>query len=819
MKDPKELLAQMTLEEKVAMCDGKDFWHLKGIERLGIPEIMVCDGPHGLRKKDYERKGSSLSASVPSICFPTAVTTACSWDPDLLEKMGKALGGKCLEEKVGVLLGPGVNMKRSPLCGRNFEYFSEDPVLAGELAASFINGVQSRGVGTSLKHFCANDQETRRMNGDSVVDERALREVYLPAFEIAVKKSQPWTVMNSYNKINGTFGSENAHTQTEILRDEWGFEGAIVTDWGACNERDDGLLAGNDIEMPSSSGSGARKILNAIQSGKISEEVLDERVLKILELIKKAADGAEKAAKEGFEFDEEKDHILAKEIAEQSMVLLKNDGILPLDKSKKVAVIGEMAKTPRYQGAGSSQINPTHLDSAYDILVEAGVDATYSQGYERTLAKAKKNPAHIAEAVEAAKAADTVLLFIGLTEDYESEGFDRSHMKLPDAHIELVKALSAVNKNIVVILSGGAPVEFGWDNDSIRAILNSYLGGQAGAGAVVDIVLGNVNPCGKLAETYPEKLEDNPSINNFPGNLATVEYRESVYIGYRYYEKAQQPVRYPFGYGLSYTTFEYSGLNLDKSEMDENDTLSVSFRVKNTGSVAGSEIAQLYVGDRESTIFRPVKELKGFKKVYLEPGEEKEITITLNKRAFAFFNIKTNDWCVESGDFDIYVGASSADIKLTGSVKVNAAPAEIPDYRQSAPIYYTGKVQSVPDDQFTAVLGRPIPPTERDRSLPLTVVDSFETASYTKWGGRFNNAMHKMIPVFVKGPGADFAIGIATQTPIRDFMSMSGGVFSEKMADGLLRILNGDKPGKGLRMILSDIPRALKGIGPLMKQI
>ena len=772
MKDPKELLALMTLEEKAAMCDGKDYWHLKGIERLGIPEIMVCDGPHGLRKKDYEKKGSSLSASVPSICFPTAVTTACSWDPDLLEKMGKALGGKCLKEKVGVLLGPGVNMKRSPLCGRNFEYFSEDPVLAGELAASFINGVQSRGVGTSLKHFCANDQESRRMNGDSVVDERALREIYLPAFEIAVKKAQPWTVMNSYNKINGTFGSENAHTQTEILRDDWGFEGAIVTDWG-----------------------------------------------KILELIKKAADGAEKAEKEGFEFDEEKDHLLAKEIAEQSMVLLKNDGILPLDKSKKVAVIGEMAKTPRYQGAGSSQINPTHLDGAYDILVAAGVNATYSQGYERTLAKAKKNPAHIEEAVAAAKNADTVLLFIGLTEDYESEGFDRTHMKLPDAHIELVKAVSAVNKNIVVILSGGAPVEFDWDNDSVRAILNSYLGGQAGAGAVVDIVLGKVNPSGKLAETYPEKLEDNPSFNNFPGNIATVEYRESVYIGYRYYEKAGQSVRYPFGYGLSYTTFEYSGLYIDKTDMDENDTLSVSFRVKNTGSVAGFETAQLYVGDPESTIFRPVKELKGFKKIWLKPGEEKAITITLNKRAFAFFNVKTNGWCVESGIFNIYVGASSADIRLTGSVNVTAAPVEIPDYRETAPVYYTGKVQSVPDDQFTAVLGRPIPPTERDRSTPLTVVDSFETSSYTKWGGRINNLMHKMIPVFVKGPGADFAIGIATQTPIRNFISMSGGVFSEKMAAGLLRILNGDKPGKGLRMILSDIPRAIKGIGPLMKQI
>lgn len=819
MKDPKELLALMTLEEKAAMCDGKDYWHLKGIERLGIPEIMVCDGPHGLRKKDYEKKGSSLSASVPSICFPTAVTTACSWDPDLLEKMGKALGGKCLKEKVGVLLGPGVNMKRSPLCGRNFEYFSEDPVLAGELAASFINGVQSRGVGTSLKHFCANDQESRRMNGDSVVDERALREIYLPAFEIAVKKAQPWTVMNSYNKINGTFGSENAHTQTEILRDDWGFEGAIVTDWGACNNRDDGLAAGNDIEMPSSSGAGTRKILDAVKSGKISEELLNERVLKILELIKKAADGAEKAEKEGFEFDEEKDHLLAKEIAEQSMVLLKNDGILPLDKSKKVAVIGEMAKTPRYQGAGSSQINPTHLDGAYDILVAAGVNATYSQGYERTLAKAKKNPAHIEEAVAAAKNADTVLLFIGLTEDYESEGFDRTHMKLPDAHIELVKAVSAVNKNIVVILSGGAPVEFDWDNDSVRAILNSYLGGQAGAGAVVDIVLGKVNPSGKLAETYPEKLEDNPSFNNFPGNIATVEYRESVYIGYRYYEKAGQSVRYPFGYGLSYTTFEYSGLYIDKTDMNENDTLSVSFRVKNTGSVAGFETAQLYVGDPESTIFRPVKELKGFKKIWLEPGEEKAITITLNKRAFAFFNVKTNGWCVESGIFNIYVGASSADIRLTGSVNVTAAPVEIPDYRETAPVYYTGKVQSVPDDQFTAVLGRPIPPTERDRSTPLTVVDSFETSSYTKWGGRINNLMHKMIPVFVKGPGADFAIGIATQTPIRNFISMSGGVFSEKMAAGLLRILNGDKPGKGLRMILSDIPRAIKGIGPLMKQI
>ena len=805
MKDPKEILAQMTLEEKAELCDGADFWHTKGMDKYDIPSIMVCDGPHGLRKKDYSKTGSSLSCSVPAICFPTAVTTACSWDPELLYEMGVALGKKCLKEKVGVLLGPGINMKRSPLCGRNFEYFSEDPVLAGELAAGFIQGVQSKGVGTSLKHFAANSQETRRMTCDSVVDERALREIYLTGFEIAVKKGKPWTVMNSYNKINGAHGSENKHTQIEILRNEWGFDGVVVSDWGAVNNRVLGLKNGNDLEMPSSSGSGAKKIVEAVKNGELDEAVVNERALNMLNLIKKAADGSV----ENFEYNDADDQPLARKVAGCSMVLLKNNGILPLKKSGKVAVIGEFSKIPRYQGAGSSIINPTQMDNAFDELKKMGYDVEYAQGYERSIKKAKKNPALIKEAAELAKKCETAILFIGLTEDYESEGYDRTHMELPEAHNTLVSEVLKVNKNVIVVLAGGSPVEMPW-NDGVSAVLNSYLGGQAGAGAVADIISGVVNPSGKLAETYPMAYSDTPAKNNFPGNPASVEYRESVYIGYRYYEKAKKAVRYPFGFGLSYTTFEYSDIKLDKSAMNENETLSVSFKVKNTGTVAGYETAQVYVADRESTIYRPEKELKAFKKIWLNPGEVKEITLELSKRAFAFFNVNTNDWCVESGDFDILVGASSADIRLSATVNVSAPAADIPDYSKTAPLYYTGEVQSVPDSQFIAVLGRELPPTVKSKDIPLDITDNFENASHTKWGGRLYGLLNKVVP-------EGMAKAIAVQTPIRDFISMSGGVFSEQMAEGLLKILNGEK--KGLRMILKDIPRAVKGIGPLLKNI
>ncbi len=805
MKDPREILAQMTLEEKAAICDGADFWHLKGMEKYGFPSIMVCDGPHGLRKKDYSKTGDSLSNSVPAISYPTAATTAASWDPELLYEMGVALGKKCLKEEVGVLLGPGINMKRSPLCGRNFEYFSEDPILAGELAAGFINGVQSQGVGTSLKHFCANSQETRRMTCDSVVDERALREIYLTAFEIAVKKAKPWTVMNSYNKINGFHGSENRHTQLEILRNEWGYDGVVVSDWGAVNDRVLGLKNGNDLEMPSSSGSGTKKIVEAVKNGTLDEAVLNERALNMLNLIKKAVDGS----KPGYAYNDADDQPFARKVAAQSMVLLKNNGILPLKKGGKVAVIGELARTPRYQGAGSSHINPTQLDNALDELKKAGYDVEFAQGYELKQKKAKNNAALAAEAAQLAARCETVLLFIGLTDEYEAEGFDRSHMNLPAAHDALVGEILKANKNVVVVLAGGSPVEMPW-NDGVAAILNSYLGGQAGAGAVADIISGAVNPCGKLPETYPMVYADTPAVNNFPGNPASVEYRESVYIGYRYYDKAKKAVRYPFGFGLSYTSFEYSDIKLDKSSMTDADTLTVSFNVKNTGDVPGYEIAQLYVADKESTIYRPEKELKAFKKVWLNPGEAKEIKLSLNKRAFAFYNVNINDWCVESGEFDILVGASSADIRLSATVNVSGATENIPDYSAVAPAYYSGDVQAVPAEQFVAVLGRELPPVNYDPNRALSIQDTFESCKHTKNGARFYKLLTTVVP-------AGFAQAIALQTPFRDFISMSGGVMSEDMADGLVKWIAGEKGG--IRKILKGIPGAIAGIGPLLKNI
>ncbi len=805
MKDTKEILAQMTLEEKAAICDGENFWNLKAMEKYGIPSIMVCDGPHGLRKKDYNKKGDSLSNSVPAISYPTAATTASSWDPELLYEMGVALGKKCLKEEVGVLLGPGVNMKRSPLCGRNFEYFSEDPILAGELAAGFINGVQSMGVGTSLKHFCANNQETRRMTCDSVVDERALREIYLTAFEIAVKKAKPWTVMNSYNKINGVHGSENKHTQIEILRDEWGFDGVVVSDWGAVNDRVLGFKNGNDLEMPSSSGSGTKKIIEAVKNGTIDEATLNERALNMLNLIKKAADGTKK----NYPYNDADDQDFARKVAANSMVLLKNNGILPLKKNGKVAVIGELARTPRYQGAGSSHINPTRLDNALEELQKAGYDVEFAQGYELSAKKAKKNAELAAQAAQVASKCETVILFIGLTDEYEAEGFDRQHMELPKAHDSLVKEILNVNKNVIIVLAGGSPVEMPW-NDNVAAILNSYLGGQAGAGAVADIISGAVNPSGKLPETYPVAYYDTPAFNNYPGNPASVEYRESVYIGYRYYEKAAKAVRYPFGFGLSYTTFEYSDIKLDKTSMKDSETLKVSFTVKNTGDVSGYEIAQLYVADKESTIYRPAKELKGFKKVWLNPGEAKEITIELSKRAFAFYNVNINDWCVETGAFDILVGASSADIKLSATVNVEGTTENIPDYSETAPSYYTSNIQNISEKEFVAVLGRELPPSTYDPNRALSIADTFESCSHTKNGKR----MYKLLSLVVP---AGFAQAIALQTPFRDFISMSGGVFSEQMADGLVKCLSGEKGG--IRKILKGIPAALMGVGPLLKNI
>lgn len=813
MKHP-ELIAQLSLEEKAQLCSGKDYWHLHGIDKLQLPSVMVSDGPHGLRKHNDKKEKTDIMGSVPAVCFPTASCTAASWDEDLLFEMGQALGEECLAEKISVLLGPGVNMKRSPICGRNFEYFSEDPYLAGKIAAAFIKGVQSKGVGTSLKHFAANNQETRRMTVDTVADERTLREIYLPAFEIAVKEGKPWTVMNAYNKLNGKYCAENEWLLTKVLREDWGFENVVVTDWGAENEIDKGIAAGQNLEMPGSDGLGAARLVEAVNYGFLSEEALDARVDEILDLILKANDSLTDTT-----YDKAAHHALAKKIAENSMVLLKNEGgVLPLKAGQKVAVIGEMAKFPRYQGAGSSQINAKQIDNAYGAFLAAGVNVDYARGYD--LKHDATSIPMLEEARFTAKHADVAVVFIGLTDEYESEGFDRSHMGIPQSHVDLVRAVSAANPNTVVVLSGGSPVEMSWE-PKVKAILNAYLGGEAGGSAVVDLLTGKANPSGKLAETYALRFRDNPAFVNFPGKLRSVEYRESIYIGYRYYDKRDLPVRYPFGHGLSYTAFEYSGLKLSRKKLKDTETMTVKFKVKNVGDVPGAEIAQLYVGDDESTVFRPVKELKGFKKVFLAPGEETEITLTLDKRAFAYYNVGLGDWHVESGKFTISVGASSRDIRLTGKVEVvSTVDAEIPDLRDVCPSYYSGAVQTVPDCEFEALLGHGIPYRGADETR-ITVNSSLEMAGDTPAGRKINNLLVGLFRSLSKGNAAQekMMTSMALQIPIRCFISMSMGVFSEEMAEGLCMILNGEGTMEGIGRIVGGIGAAVGKIGNLMSSI
>lgn len=802
-----EILEKMTLEEKASLCSGFDYWHTAAVNHVGVPSIMLTDGPHGIRKRVEEKsKDEKMSLKgVPAICYPTACATACSWDPDLIYKMGEALGDECLKERVSVLLGPGTNIKRSPLCGRNFEYFSEDPYLAGEMAASFINGVQSKGIGTSLKHFAANNQETRRMTVNTVVDERALREIYLAPFESAVKKAQPWTIMAAYNRLNGTYCAENKWLLTDVLRNEWGYKGIVVTDWGAENDRVAGLLAGQELEMPSSDGEGNKQIVAAVKQGLVEESYLDELVDRLIDMALKG----EKVLG-NYTYDAAAHHKLAREIAGQCLVLMKNDGnLLPLDKKAKITVIGEMAKKPRYQGAGSSLINPIQLDSAFETFVQMGVEFQYAPGYSTAKKNKTSDDTFVAEAVSKAKGAEAVLLFIGLTDEFETEGNDRKHMHLPPLHDRLVNEVLKVNKNVIVVLSGGSSVEMPWA-DEVPAILNTFLTGQASGSAVCDVLFGDVNPCGKLAETYPYALSDNSSANYFPGTPVSVEYRESVYVGYRYYDKAQKAVRFPFGHGLSYTTFEYSDLKVSADKIQDTDTLTVSFTVKNTGDRDGAEVAELYVSDVESTIFRPEKELKGFKKVFLKAGEAKTVEITLDKRAFAYYNVNIHDWHVESGAFKILVGASSRDIRLETAVEVTSTvTAEIPDYRETAPEYYTGDIKHVADASFVAVLGHEIPPSQRDKSLPLDYGNTIEDAADGKWGGRLHRMLVKML-------GEDTMAGaVAVQTPVKNFISMSFGLFSPQMADGLLLILNEDKFGKGMGKILKGVPHTLKNIGKL----
>jgi len=669
-RDIKKLISQMTLEEKASLSSGLDNWHTKPIERLGIPSITMSDGPHGLRKEVTNPEESLLANSTPATCFPTAATTACSWDRKLIEEEGKALAEECQAEKVDIILGPAINIKRSPLCGRNFEYFSEDPFLSTELATAYINAVQSYGVGTSLKHYAANNQEHRRMSVDEIIDERTLREIYLANFEGAVKNGKPWTVMCSYNKVNGTHASENKYLLTDILKKEWNFEGLVVSDWGAVNERVDGLNAGLDLEMPSSFGIGDNKIIQAVKNGQLEEKVLDETIERLLKIIFKAIDNR----KQNATYDKEAHHQLARKIARESMVLLKNeDNILPIKKEGTIAIIGEFATSPRYQGGGSSHVNPTKIDNLLEeiekitqgkskILYEKGYHIDSEEIDEELIEKAKRS----------VKESDVAVIIAGLPERYESEGYDREHMQMPQSHNKLIEEITQIQPNTVVVLSNGAPVEMPWV-DKVKGLLESYLGGQAWGGAVADILFGEVNPSGKLAETFPIKLSHNPSSLNFPGEDDRVEYREGIFVGYRYYDKKQIDPLFPFGYGLSYTYFEYTDLTIDKKEINDSETLNVKVKVKNTGNMRGKEIIQLYVRDIESKVNRPEKELKGFEKIQLEPGEEKTVTFTLDKRAFAYYNTEIRDWYVESGEFEIMVGKSSKDIILKEKVKVNSS--------------------------------------------------------------------------------------------------------------------------------------------------
>ncbi|SCA99994.1 Beta-glucosidase [Bacillus mycoides] len=757
-RDIKKIISQMTLEEKASLCSGLDFWNTKGIERLGIPSIMVTDGPHGLRKQAEGADHLGIYNSIPATCFPSAVGLASTWNKELIKQVGVALGEECQAENVGVLLGPGANIKRSPLCGRNFEYFSEDPYLSSQMAANHVKGVQSQGVGTSLKHFAANNQEHRRMSVDAIVDERTLREIYLASFEDVIKAAQPWTVMSAYNKVNGEYASENNYLLNDILKDEWGFEGFVVSDWGAVNERVASLANGLELEMPSSFGIGEKKIVDAVNCGKLSVEKLDQAAERLLYIIFKAYDNQ----LENAVYSKDAHHQLAREVASESMVMLQNEAsILPLKKEGTVAVIGGFAKQPRFQGGGSSHINPTKLESILEEIETVSGEKTnilFAQGYD--IASDDVNESMVNEAKKIAERADTAVLFVGLPDRYESEGFDRKHLQMPENHVQLIEAIAEVQSNIVVVLSNGAPIEMPWIG-KVKGILEGYLGGQALGGAIADILFGDANPSGKLAETFPKVLSDNPSYLNFPGEGDKVEYKEGVFVGYRYYDAKNIEPLFPFGFGLSYTNFEYSNLSINKKEITDTDTdtVSISVNVKNTGSRAGKEIVQLYIKDVESTMIRPEKELKGFEKVELQPGEEKTVNFTLNKRSFAYYNVELKDWHVETGEFEILVGKSSREIVLHDSMYVQSTTIiQKPVHRNT-----------LLGDIFTDPILAPIAKGLMEKALK----DS-PFGSMTEGDSDASEMMDAML----------------NYMPLRALVNFSAGAFTEEMLSEIIGILN-----------------------------
>lgn len=776
MQNTELLLKELTLEEKCALLSGAETFKTRGMPEHGIPQIWLSDGPHGLRKQAGESDHLGLNPSVPATCFPTASAVANSWDAALGEEIGAALGEEAAAQEVSVVLGPGLNMKRNPLCGRSFEYFSEDPYLAGKLAAGYIRGIQSKGVAACPKHFAVNSQETRRMASDSIVDERTLREIYLTGFEIAVKEGHPRSIMSSYNLVNGTYANENKHLLMEILRGEWGFDGAVITDWGGSNDHALGVKNGSTLEMPAPGGDSVRELLAAVESGKISESDIDARLSELLPLVfdtKAALDAAPR------EFDAAAHHALARRAAAESLVLLKNEGsLLPLAAGSKVAVIGDFAKNPRYQGAGSSMVNSTQVDVLLDKLIDSELNVIgYQQGFDR---HGKPDAALQKSACELATQADTVILCMGLDEIAESEGLDRSNLRLAQNQVDLLQAVAAVNPKIVVVLYSGSVVETPW-LDNCQALLYAALGGQAGAGAVADALTGKVNPCGKLAETWPLTYADIPSAADFATRRKTVEYREGLYIGYRYFTTAEKAVRFPFGYGMSYTTFAYSDMAADEQ--------GVSLTVTNTGSVAGTEIVQLYIAKKNSELFRPAKELKGFARVTLAPGEKQRITITLDDKAFRFWNVKANRWEIEGGEYELLVGASVEDIRLCEKISVHGTATVHPYEDVDLDCYYKGDVLHVSDADFEKLLGHPIPngKTKIDRNLTLGELNHARSPlGWLVW-----LVLTILLDVSYKRGKPDLNILFQYNMPLRALAKMTNGAISMGMVDGIVMELQG----------------------------
>ena len=796
-----ETINSLTLEEKAAFLQGWSTWTSYEKKDSGIPVCFLSDGPHGLRKQAGAGDHLGLNASIPATCFPTAATMANSWDEALGEELGRALGREAAANGVNVLLGPGLNMKRSPLCGRNFEYFSEDPYLAGKMAAAYIRGIQENGVAACPKHFAVNSQELRRMAMDSVVDERTLREIYLTGFEIAVKEGKPRSIMSSYNKVNGTYANENAHLLKEILRDDWGFDGFVVTDWGADNDHALGVKNGSNLVMPAPGPDAAIGLVNAVKEGRVSEADLDERLKELFRVLVSADEAMKKAPKS---FDKDAHHALARKCAEQSVVLLENDGILPLDRNAVVGIIGDFARNPRYQGAGSSMVNPTRLDNLYDCLRAAGVSiAGYAQGFDRR----KPNPDQklIDEVVRVAEAAPVVLLCVGLDEIAESEGMDRSNMELSKGQRELIEAVCKVNRNVVLVLSGGSPFVI---PGSFRAAIHGYLGGQAGAGAMADALLGKVNPSGKLNETWPLQLEDTPACAYFPSKERTAEYREGLYIGYRYYDTANIPVRYPFGHGLSYTTFLYSDIHAEKDR--------VTFTIANAGAWDGAEVAQVYVSCKDGNVFRPQKELKGFAKVFLKAGESRTVSVSLDDKAFRYFNVKTNRWEVESGIYTISVASDAAHVRLSANIRVEGTNAPAP--YGALPGYESGRITRISEEEYRDLLGHPIP--DGHWGGELTRNDAICQLYYAKTGAA--RLVYKILTHMKEKSEAkgipDLNILFVYNMPFRALAKMSGGLMSDRMVDDVVLLVNGHF-WRGLGRLIGDFFRNRRANKAFMRKI